>query len=387
MRLFPALALAVAGLSSPLAAESPLTRLADAAAAEIVRLAQGKPIELVSPEDRTGRSGMGRDLRDLILHRIEGRATLSDTGTRLRIAPVLAEAPGRLLFTARVTEEPGGRLRDVLSFSAPVDAALLSLVPLSPTVSVAGLDVVASSRTPPLESPILALAFLGEHDLIVLLSESVALYRLDANGLSLITRASLSGRRESVRSPGGIVLPAGTDSFWALSSAKEGARLFAVERSKLVIRGQADALPWPGSPRGVRFRPGTNLIEASLQGLGEGAFLALDTPDGGLAVSPEGKLTWAGETVESPRVGPTVAALWPGVIAASSTAPPGEADALLLLKREASGPRLFGRLPMDGSVRALASRRRDEGARLVAAVEEAPGATHLLVMDLAPGGP
>jgi hypothetical protein len=387
VRLFLALVLAVGGVATPVAAESPLTRLADTAAAEIVRLAEGKPVELVPPEDRTGRGGLGRDLRELILHRLEGRATIADAGARLRFAPVLAEAPGRLLFTARVTEEPGGRLRDVLSFSAPVDEALLNLVPLAPTASVAGLDLIASSRTPPLDAPVLALAFLGEHDLVVLLSESVALYRLDANGLALVTRASLGGRRESVRSPGGIVRAAGPDSFWALSSAREGARLFAVERSKLVVRSHADALPWPGSARGVRFRPGTNLIEASPPGLGEGAFLLLDTPDGGVAVSPEGKLTWAGEAVESPRVGPTVAPLWPGVVAASSTAPPGEADALLLLEREPSGARLVGRLPIDGSVRALTSRRRDQGARLVAAVEEASGATHLLVMDLAPGGP
>jgi hypothetical protein len=51
------------------------------------------------------------------------------------------------------------------------------------------------------------------------------------------------------------------------------------------------------------------------------------------------------------------------------------------LARE-GGWRAIERLPVDGAVRALAARQRGDTARLVAAIDEAGGGTHLLLLEL-----
>lgn len=373
-------------VASRVASDSPLTRLAEAVSLEILRTAEGRPVEILPPEDRAGRPGLALDLLALVLERLKGRVALADTGARLRIVSVLSEAPGRLLFSARVNDEPGGRLLDVLSLSVTADPALLSLIPLPSGATPQGLDVIASLRTPPLESPALALAFLGDRHLVVLSPESVTLYRFDVDTLALLSRQPLSGQKEIVRQPGGILRRSGEDAFWALTNTRAEAHLFGVAGSGLVTRRRADALPWPGSTEGLRYRAGTNLIEGSLPGLGEGPFLGLDSLEGGAIVSPEGHLTWAGETLQSPRVGPTLTRPWPATLVTSTAAPPGEVDALLVIAREASGLRIVARIPVEGSVRALASQRRNRGARLAFAAENSTGIVHLFFIDLAPGG-
>src|SRR5262249_9081718 len=151
---------------------SPLARLAATLADEIVDVAKGRPVELAVPEDRTGRgAAVALDLRALVAARLDGRATLTDTGPRLRIASVLSEHPHRLVFSARVVEDPGDRLVDLLSASVEVDDTWLALAPerLSPAGST--FDLLSSTRTPALDSPVLALELLDDDRVVVLSPE------------------------------------------------------------------------------------------------------------------------------------------------------------------------------------------------------------------------
>ena len=113
------------------AAATPATslgRLADAVAAEIVRVAAGRPVELAPPEDRTGR----RTGRDLDAAR-PGPAGGPRPRSRARAAARRHRRPGpvgtRLVWSARVVEEPAGTLVDVVSVSDAWDPGLLPLIP------------------------------------------------------------------------------------------------------------------------------------------------------------------------------------------------------------------------------------------------------------------
>ena len=146
-------------------------------------------------------------------------------------------------------------------------------------------------------------------------------------------------------------------------------------------RHEAEALPWPGCPAGLRYRPGTNVLEGEIAGVGPGPFLALEDAVPDMAVSAAGVLRTAAEGHLT--VGAGLAALWPGVVAASSPLPPGEEDAILIIATAGAGPRVLGSVPVEGAVRALAGRALDKAMRLVAAVEEPGGRARLVVMDLA----
>lgn len=375
-----------ATLSAPIArAESPVARLAGRVADEIARVARGRAVEVMIPEDRSGRgASLALDLRALVIARLAGRANLTESGPRLRVASVLSESPRRLVVSARVVEEPGGRLFDLLSVSVDADDRVLDLAPLRAAPAHV-VDVVAATRTPPLDGPVLDLGFLGEDRMVVLTTESVALYRWDGSGLALGSRRRLPGPFTAVRAPGGVLLTIeGDRSFWALTSRSPAASLFAVDNDKIVPRLEATALPWPGVPGGLRYRAGTNLLEGAVPGLGSGPFLVLAKGEEGLAVSADGRLRVVG--LEGPggelRVGPALAALWEGLLAASSADPPGSEDSLLLIAREEGGPRMVDRLPVQGAIRALAAHGRGEIVRLVAAVEEPGGTTRLVVSDL-----
>jgi hypothetical protein len=124
-------------------------------------------------------------------------------------------------------------------------------------------------------------------------------------------------------------------------------------------------------------------VEGAVGDLGAGPFLALDDFAPGVAVTADGVLR-QGEAA-GPTVGPALAALWPGVVAAPSAEPPGEDDAILIVATPggaADGPRVLDALAVDGAVRALAGRPRGGSMRLVAALEDEQGGTRLLVMDL-----
>ncbi len=370
-------------LASP-AATSPATRLARALADAIADAAQGRPLELGAPEDRTSRgAAFALDLRALVAARLQGRSALTDTGPRLRVTWVVSETPQRLVASARVLDEPSGRLVDLLSVSAETDDGVLELARERAPSAGRAIEVVSAARTPPLDAAPLDLAFVDDERLVVLFAEAVALYRIEDTALAREHGEALPGPFAPVRSSGGLVAVAPREAaLWVMTSRSPKAVLFALEGRRLVRRHEAGALPWPGCVGGLRFRPGTNLIEGNVAALGPGPFLDLATGEADLAVMPDGRLHTASATeVDALRVGPTLAPLFGGLLAASSAEPPGRSDAVLLLARE-GGWRAIERLPVDGAVRALAARQRGDTARLVAAIDEAGGGTHLLLLEL-----
>src|SRR5258708_37885577 len=115
-----------------------------------------------------------------------------------------------------------------------------------------------------------------------------------------------------------MVVATGGGLVWAVTSRSPRASLFPVEEGgrRLGERVVADALPWPGSPGGLRFRPGTNLLEGTLDGLGAGPFLAATDALMGAAVAPDGRLRMsapAGPPSSGLRSGPGLACLSKGI--------------------------------------------------------------------------
>jgi hypothetical protein len=377
---------AFAALAAPAPAAAPLARLADTLASEIVAAVHGSAVEIATPEDRTGSGGsLALDLAALLRARLEGHARLAGSGPRIRVDSVLAEGRGRLWVSARLSEEPGGRLVDVLAASAESDPMLLSLVPAGPPVGAGPLAVVAFRRTPPLEGRVLDVALQGEDRVLVLYEDALALYRLDDAGLALLSRRELPAPLLPVRFPGGtIFLPSAEGAAWVLTSRTPRAVLFGLDGGRLEERQQADALFWPRTPRGLRYRPGTNLLEGAVGDLGDGPFLRLDPH--GAALASDGRLWVAspeGPRAIDIRVGGGLARPAPELIAVGGGEPPGSRDAVLLLDARDPGRPPVQSLPIDGAVRALGARGTSAKMRLVAAVEEERG-TRLVLIDLAP---
>jgi len=357
----------------PSAGPSALSQLAGSVSEEILRLSKGRPVQVELPTDRTGRTtSRPSDLRSLILTRLEGRLVLKEAGPRLRIESVLWEAPGKIGLSARIVDEPGGRLVDLLTASADADPAVLALSPPSASFRTS-LEVTTLTRTPPLSRRILDLAFIGDDLLAVLSEQDVSLYACHADSLRLKSKWPLGAIRK-VRAPAGMIVASESEAaLWVLTNELNRATLLGVDGGALQRRVEADALPWPGCRTGLRYRPGTNLLEGDLPGFGEGPFLSLGA---GLALSPEGELLPA--TGDTLRLGPPLVPLWKDLIAASSASPPGESDWVQIVSGERH---LLDSLPVEGTIRALASRPGEDGARLVVGVEEAQG-SHLLVLGL-----
>ena len=360
-----------------------LGRLADAVAAEIVRVSAGRAVDLSPPEDRTGAS-LGADLDTLIRSRLEGRVTLATSGPRLSVASVVAEVGSRLVWSARVVEEPSATLVDVISVSGSWDPGLLPLIPSRGGAGAEGVDVLDRATTPPMEGRIVALAFSSDERLLVLFDDALALYRRDGLALRLESRRELPGPLAPVRFPGGVLLASESESAcWALTSRTPRAVLFSLDGSRLTASHQAEAVPWPRLAAGVRLRPGTNLFDVAGPGL-EGPVLAME-PEAGWMVTADGALARMGASEPSGparRAGPALTRLWPGLIAAASPDPPGEHDRILLYRE--SGDASSASLPVEGAVRALASRRRQGGnALLAAALEDAAGGFRVALFEMA----
>jgi hypothetical protein len=83
-------------------------------------------------------------------------------------------------------------------------------------------------------------------------------------------------------------------------------------------------------------------------------------------------------------VGPALARLWNGWLAAGSAAPPGERDQVLLIERGNGGPSDAQPLPIEfeGAVRALAAGPRGDSRRLAVAVEPLAGGAYLELLEL-----
>jgi hypothetical protein len=374
---------AVLVLAAAASSATSLGRLADGVAAEIARVSAGRPVDLSPPEDRTG-TGMGLDLDALVRARLEGRVSLATSGPRLTVASTVAALGTRVVWSARVVEEPSAALVDVISVSAPWDPALLPLVPGRAGSGAEGVDVLDRSTTPPIEGRIVALAFLGDERLLVLFEDALALYRRDGLLLRLESRRDLPGPLAGVRFPGGVLLAAESESAcWALSSRTPRAVLYSLEGHRLTPTHQADVVPWPRIAAGVRFRPGTNLLEASAPGI-DGPLLALE-PEEGWVVDADAALARLGASdaaASERRAGPAIARLWPGWVAAASPDPPGEHDRIFLY-RDAAGP-VAASLPVEGAVRALPSRRHGASAFRAAALEDAGGGFRVALFEMAP---
>jgi hypothetical protein len=381
--------LAVLAAAAPVAAAPPaatatLGRLADAIAGEIVRVAGDRPVEVAAIEDGGVGSALAADLQSLVLARLEGRRAGDAAGPRVVVTSVAAQAATRLVWSARLTDESGALL-DVASASMEWDPALLPLTRRSAAAGPEQVDVLERVTTPPIPGRIVALAFGGEDVLLVLFDDSLALFRRDGLALRLESRRELPGPLLPARFPGGLLLASERESAcWALTSRSPRAVLFSIDGSRMVAAQQADALPWPRAVAGARFRPGTNLLDVSLPGM-DGPALALE-PEEGWLVAADGAIVPAG--VASPvaagaareRVGPAIARLWPGLLAAASADPPGEHDRILLLRDGGSGP---AAVPVEGAVRALAARQKGRTAVLAAALEDARGGFRLALFALA----
>lgn len=370
-------------VEASLRADSPLAQLADRAAAEVVRTSGGAVVELPPTEDRTGR-GLAADLHALILARLKGRVPQATSGPRLRIASVVSETPGRLSFSARVVDEPQGHLVDLLSVSVSFQGADLVFAPVRPVPAEGGsLEVTSSHRTPPLGARVLDLAFLGADRLVLLFSDEVALYRWTTEGLALSGRRALPLPHAPVRSPGGllVVIPK-EDAFWALTSRASRAALFAIEGTKLMPRQEAEAVPLPAAPQGLRYRIGTNLLEGSLADLGPGPFLDVEATSATWALGPDGRILCPDCGASGARGGRSLASVWDRFAVTSSPSPPDGDDHLVVYEETPSRlePRL--RLAVEGAVGAVGARIEGKTARIVAAVESPNGSSHLLVVDL-----
>ncbi|HET8644689.1 MAG TPA: hypothetical protein VFO85_04320, partial [Vicinamibacteria bacterium] len=113
-----AVAALLLGLAAPASPQGALGELAGALAREAVRQAGGRPLELSPAIDRTGRgAGLALDFDEVLRTRVAGIARLASEGPRLQVQPVLADAPGRLIVSARLVAQPEGRLEDLVSLS------------------------------------------------------------------------------------------------------------------------------------------------------------------------------------------------------------------------------------------------------------------------------
>jgi hypothetical protein len=299
----------------------------------------------------------------------------------LRIQASLVRSASQWVLSARVVEEATGLLVDFVSVSVPTSGAeRLALEPLPAASHSSGLRV-SSYRTPPLDSNALAAAWIDDERLVLLFPDEVALYRLESATLALCARHPLSRSEAPVRCPAGLLRAApGEAAFWVLTNVREAAVLVEVRGDSLVGRGTAQAIPWQGVAAGLRYRPGTNLLE----GAGE-PVLAMA---GDVGVSATGLLqTRDGDRQGELRVGSALAELWPGVYAASAPDPPSQSDAVLILRASGAGLDVRDRIAVEGSIRALAARPRDRACRLLAAIDEPNGEAHLQVIDLAESEP
>jgi hypothetical protein len=141
------------------------------------------------------------------------------------------------------------------------------------------------------------------------------------------------------------------------------------------------AAPWPSAPEGLRFRPGTNLVEGIRGDAGAFAILALDTAS--RAVVREDGMLICDEREAGIRVGSAIASLWPDSLLASTAAPPGAEDALLLLRRARGSWERSWSAALPGSVTAVAARPETRGADVVVALQTAAG-HELLRLELRP---
>ena len=275
----------------------------------------------------------------------------------------------------------GGALCCALNITIGWSQATFAATPPSPVTAA----TLARTTSP---EPFLALAFVSDTRLLALSASTVMLLRTDVPELTSVVHLALDGPLQAVRAPAGLlVVDPESDAAWIVTNRSVRTWLVAWSDDRLSLRAEAEAAPVPGSKRALRYREGTNWIEGSVPHLGSGPFLAIELAERDWAVTTSARLLSTNakatkEEGERPRVGPTLAALWPGWVAASTDHRPGSGDALLILARHKGAVREVAALPTDESIRALASRRVGTHMRLAVASETAAGATRLILLEL-----
>jgi hypothetical protein len=244
-----------------------------------------------------------------------------------------------------------------------------------------------------LDRIVLALSPAGPDHLLFVEEDRISLWRV--SGGTLVPSGSVPAPEpaERVRDAAALVHAPADDGGWVLRTGWTGAVLVSLEGradaakgATLAITSAADALPWPGAGKGVRFRSGTSLIEGPLAGMGDGPYVMI-APDGTAAVDRDGRLLLSDDETSDavPRVGSAVVRPWPGLVVASSAVPPGPNDEVLLIRTDP--PRVIGRVAVDGRIRALAVWTAGATGSVFAAVERERG-TDIVRIDIRrPAGP
>ncbi len=269
-------------------------------------------------------------------------------------------------------------------------AGVFLLGPVVLNVAAALADQQAV-RVEPLRSldllaPAVALAWVSDTRVLVLGSSDVRL--LDTRTGALVDRLTLPGPVRAARIAAGLMLAEPEErSAWLLSNRRSEALLVEWSDERLSLRSEAPRMPWPDSPSGLQFVPGTNWIEGELA-FCSGPFLSLDAGSSpSLAVSIDGGLivqTQGGVGAEAPSraVGPTLASLWPGWFAASTPRPPDEPDELVVLTTAAGILTEVLARPVSGAIRAVAARTLGPVASVAVVVEDAAGGFRLETLRL-----
>jgi hypothetical protein len=271
---------------------------------------------------------------------------------------------------------------------------------LSALVLLGGLAAAATTPTwngsvallgrHPIGERVVALAFIDDTRLLLLTPEEVLLYRSTEPAPAIVARLSLPGSRRPARvSAGLIVVDSDASAAWVTTNRCDHAALIEWNGERLAVRAEADALPWPGSETGLRYREGMDWLDGELPALGSGPFLAIESRGSRLAVAPDARVVLAGRSREradaepggGTRVGPTLAPLWPESVAASTARPPGAGDALLVLTVDGAQVRVESALETEEAIRALASRPVGSAMRIAMATRDAEGHVRIAILD------
>jgi hypothetical protein len=229
----------------------------------------------------------------------------------------------------------------------------------------------------PVTARVLDVAFARNGRVVVLMDGALALYRHTRRGLERLDERPLPAV-PAVRAPAGIVAadPA-DDTCWVATNRGEGATLYSLDGDRLwEVERAAVALPWPDAPRGVSFRPGTNLIEADVAGLGPGPFVRVGR---GWAIGNDARLLVSGSDAPPARVGFAAARIGPRAFVVSDPVPPGANDRLSIV--EAGSAAVRASLPVAGAVTAIAAVTRDGETAIVAGVAR-DGAARLMLVGV-----
>jgi len=235
--------------------------------------------------------------------------------------------------------------------------------------------------------PTVAVAWVDHSRLLVLSAEELQL--LEARDGTLVARLLIPGRASPARIAAGLILPdPETSTAWVLSNRRASAVLVEWSSRTISVRSEAPKLPWPGSPTGLHFLPGTNWLDGEVPLVGPGPFLALATGEPSLAVLRDGTVGMGPgakeelDVGEMQALGPTLAGLWPHWFAASTALPPGEPDALLIMA--VSGGRLaeIQTHPVRGSIRALSAQCEGRAVLVALVVEGDSGRFRLEILRL-----